>query len=43
MLRGDAIAFPDADCWYPDRLLEQVGDLLIRRPEWDGVNASYQG
>jgi GT2 family glycosyltransferase len=37
LLTGAVVAFPDDDCVYPSGLLEQVGDLLDRHTEWDGV------
>lgn len=35
--RGDVIAFPDDDCWYPTSLLERVSALLHEQPSWAGV------
>ena len=39
--RGDVIAFPDDDCWYPPTLLETVANLLNDHPEWDGVTGRH--
>lgn len=36
--KGDFITFPDDDCWYPSRLLEQVATLFAVHPEWDGLS-----
>lgn len=36
-LRGEVVAFPDDDCWYPPDLLEKVSALLVAHPRWDGV------
>jgi GT2 family glycosyltransferase len=33
---GRIVAFPDDDCAYPERLLEDVLALLDRYPAWDG-------
>jgi glycosyltransferase involved in cell wall biosynthesis len=35
---GDFITFPDDDCWYPPRLLEDVATLFATHPEWDGLS-----
>jgi glycosyltransferase involved in cell wall biosynthesis len=35
--RGDIIAFPDDDCWYPQDLLEKVADFFSRNPEFAGL------
>jgi GT2 family glycosyltransferase len=34
---GDVVAFPDDDCIYPERLLEDVARALRDRPEVDGA------
>jgi GT2 family glycosyltransferase len=34
---GDAVAFPDDDCWYPANVLSHVDELLQANPDWDGV------
>lgn len=36
--RGDVIAFPDDDCWYPPTVLEQVANLLTAHADWDGLS-----
>ena len=36
---GDLVAFPDDDCWYHPRLLEEVVAVFSREPEWAGVCA----
>jgi glycosyltransferase involved in cell wall biosynthesis len=35
--RGEIIAFPDDDCWYPQDLLQSVVDFLSKHPEFDGL------
>ena len=35
--RGEVIAFPDDDCWYPASLLESVRGWLERNPDFDAV------
>jgi glycosyltransferase involved in cell wall biosynthesis len=35
--KGQVIAFPDDDCWYPSDLLERVVGYLEARPDWGGV------
>jgi hypothetical protein len=37
LLRGDLVAFPDDDCRYPRRLLEEVARRFVEHPGWDGV------
>ena len=37
---GDILAFPDDDCWYPDRLLRTVREMLEANPQWGGVTGS---
>jgi GT2 family glycosyltransferase len=34
---GDAIAFPDDDCWYPADLLERVDRTFREHPEFGGI------
>lgn len=34
---GDAVTFPDDDCWYSDGLLQRVTASLDAHPEWDGL------
>jgi glycosyltransferase involved in cell wall biosynthesis len=36
--RGDIIAFPDDDCWYPCDLLERVRLFMDSHHETDGIN-----
>jgi glycosyltransferase involved in cell wall biosynthesis len=36
-VRGDLVAFPDDDCWYPPDLLATVDNLLASRRDLDGV------
>ncbi len=36
--KGDVVAFPDDDCWYPLDLLERIAGLLAHHPEWDVVS-----
>jgi glycosyltransferase involved in cell wall biosynthesis len=33
--RGDIIAIPDDDCWYPEQLLATVNDWFVAHPEFD--------
>jgi glycosyltransferase involved in cell wall biosynthesis len=35
--KGDIIAFPDDDCWYPPDLLESVVTFFEKRGVWDGL------
>jgi glycosyltransferase involved in cell wall biosynthesis len=35
--QGEAIAFPDDDCWYAPNLLERVAAMLRQHPEWAAV------
>jgi glycosyltransferase involved in cell wall biosynthesis len=36
-IMGDAVAFPDDDCWYPSELLERIAGLFSEHPELDGL------
>ena len=36
-VRGDLVAFPDDDCWYPDNLLATVAAWFGSHPEFDGL------
>src|SRR5271157_840787 len=36
--KGDIIAIPDDDCWYPDELLEQIADWFASHPEFGIFN-----
>jgi glycosyltransferase involved in cell wall biosynthesis len=33
--KGDIVAFPDDDCWYPPALLKGVGDWFEQHPAFD--------
>ena len=35
--KGDIIALPDDDCWYPDQLLETVTEWFEMHPEFDSL------
>jgi glycosyltransferase involved in cell wall biosynthesis len=35
--KGDIIAFPDDDCWYPDDLLAAVTDWFQAHPDFGGL------
>ena len=35
--RGDIIAFPDDDCWYPPTLVADVAAWFRENPEYDGL------
>jgi len=35
--QGEIIAFPDDDCWYPEKLLEQISRWFEAHPEADGL------
>ncbi|MEE8631115.1 MULTISPECIES: glycosyltransferase family 2 protein [Methylobacterium] len=35
--RGELIAFPDDDCWYPDTLVAEVAGLFAAHPQADAV------
>ena len=34
---GDVFAFPDDDCWYRERILEQISNKFTSRPEVGGL------
>ena len=36
--KGDVIAFPDDDCWYPQDLLKNVSSFFDKNPQWDGLS-----
>ncbi len=36
-IKGDIVAFPDDDCWYPEDLLERVKGFFESNPQTDGV------
>ena len=35
--KGDIIALPDDDCWYPDQLLKTVTEWFAMHPEFDSL------
>lgn len=37
-IKGELVAFPDDDCWYPKNLLEQVSMKFKNTPDIDGVS-----
>jgi len=41
--RGEIITFPDDDCWYPPRVLEDAATLFAVHPEWDGLSGRPGG
>lgn len=41
LAKGDVIAFPDDDCWYPDGLLTQVAAVLQQHQELDGITGRF--
>jgi len=36
--RGEAIGFPDDDCWYEPDFLTQLTGLFETHPQWDGIS-----
>lgn len=36
-VRGELVAFPDDDCWYPANLLDSVSRFLDTNQEWVGL------
>lgn len=36
-VKGDIVAFPDDDCWYPPDLLEKVANFFQKHPDIDGL------
>ena len=34
---GEAVCFPDDDCWYPEDFFQQVNDLLAADPDCDAI------
>lgn len=36
LARGEFLAFPDDDCWYPAGLLEKAAQIFAANPEWAG-------
>jgi len=36
-ITGQAVCFPDDDCWYPRGFLQQVSDFLTTRSDWDAI------
>lgn len=43
LARGEYIAFPDDDCWYPDGLLEKASQIFTMHPEWAGFTGVSVG
>lgn len=43
LARGEIVAFPDDDVWYPDRLLSSVVAMLGGEPDLDGVLVRQAG
>lgn len=43
LARADIISFPDDDCWYGQETLQQITDLFLSHPEWDGVTGRASG
>ncbi len=37
VITGDAVCFPDDDCWYPEDVLSRVDQLFRDNPEWQGI------
>jgi glycosyltransferase involved in cell wall biosynthesis len=35
--KGELIAFPDDDCWYPPNLLSTISDYFSNNLDWDGI------
>jgi glycosyltransferase involved in cell wall biosynthesis len=42
MAKGQILAFPDDDCWYPNTLLESVSRWFADHPEYDGLFTSVR-
>jgi glycosyltransferase involved in cell wall biosynthesis len=40
--KGQIVAFPDDDCWYPNTLLESVTRWFEDHPEYDGLFTSMR-
>jgi glycosyltransferase involved in cell wall biosynthesis len=40
--KGQIVAFPDDDCWYPNTLLESVTRWFAEHPECDGLFTSMR-
>ncbi len=40
-IRGDIVAFPDDDCWYPPGLLTRVLETFAQHPEVDVVTGRF--
>jgi glycosyltransferase involved in cell wall biosynthesis len=40
--RGDIMAFPDDDCWYPAKLLESIANWFELHPEFALLNAALR-
>ena len=39
-VKGELVAFPDDDCWYPTNLLSDIILNFIHHPEWDGITVT---
>jgi len=37
---GNVVAFPDDDCWYDPDTLQEVANLFLQHPDWDGLTGS---
>jgi len=37
VISGEAVCFPDDDCWYPQDVLSRVNKLLTDNPGWQGI------
>jgi len=40
-IRGNIVAFPDDDCWYPPDLLEKVASIFATSPDIDGITGRF--
>lgn len=38
LCKGEIVAFPDDDCWYPQDLLNRIRSLFVEHPDWDGLS-----
>jgi glycosyltransferase involved in cell wall biosynthesis len=36
-ITGDAVCFPDDDCWYSEDVLARVNQSFVAHPSWSGV------
>lgn len=37
VITGEAVCFPDDDCWYPEDLLGRVNQVFTDNPSWSGL------